>query len=80
MLRNMCGDWDVTGFVDPKAALEAVRAREPDAVLSDQVMPGMRGSQLLEQVRVISPTTIRLIMSGCVTAKQLLPSLLIPEN
>jgi HD-like signal output (HDOD) protein len=71
MLRNMCGDWDVTGFVDPKAALEAVRAREPDAVLSDQVMPGMRGSQLLEQVRVISPTTIRLIMSGCVTAKQL---------
>ena len=34
-------------------------------------MPGMQGSQLLEQVRIVSPTTIRLIMSGCVALDKL---------
>lgn len=64
ILRRMNSDWEVTGFLDPFSALEAVRAKAPDAVLTDQRMPGMLGEQLLEQVRVVSPTTIRLLMSG----------------
>ncbi len=64
VLRSMDRDWDVTCFLDPLSALEAVKAKAPDAVLTDQMMPGMEGSQLLERVRVISPSTIRLIMSG----------------
>ena len=71
VLRSMGRDWEVTGFNDPFAALEAVKAKAPDAVLSDELMPGMQGSQLLEQVRIASPNTIRLIMSGCVALDKL---------
>ena len=64
IVRSMDHDWEVTGFLDPLSALEAVKARAPDAVLTDQMMPTMLGNQMLEQVRVVSPTTIRLLMSG----------------
>src|ERR1700749_4719813 len=66
ILRCLGSNWEVTGFSDPLQALEAVKTCEPDAVLTDQMMPRMEGSQLLEKVRVASPTTIRLIMSGYV--------------
>ena len=70
-LRCMGRDWDVMGFSDPLAALEAVKATEPNAVLSDYLMPGMEGGKLLEQVRIASPATIRLIMSGYVPMDKL---------
>jgi DNA-binding NtrC family response regulator len=71
ILRRLGRDWEVTGFKEPFSALEAVRVKAPDAILSDELMPGMQGSQLLEQVRVLSPSTIRLIMSGCVALNKL---------
>ena len=55
VLRSLGRDWDVTGFTDPFAALAAVKANAPDAILSDELMPGMQGSQFLEQVRIASP-------------------------
>jgi HD-like signal output (HDOD) protein/CheY-like chemotaxis protein len=61
----------VAGFTDPLAALAAVRERAPDLILSDQLMPGMQGSQLLEQVRNIAPASIRIIMSGYVSLNKL---------
>jgi HD-like signal output (HDOD) protein/CheY-like chemotaxis protein len=70
-LRHMGRDWEVTGFQDPLAALEAVKKDPPGAVLSDQKMTGMQGSELLEKVRLLSPTTLRLIMSGYVSLKNL---------
>jgi HD-like signal output (HDOD) protein len=70
-LRCMGKEWEVTGFSDPLAALEAVKTKEPDAVLSDHMMPGMEGSKLLEQVRIASPHTVRLIMSGYVALNKL---------
>jgi len=71
ILRGMDAAWEVTGFSDPQAALAAVRARAPDLVLSDQLMPGMLGSQLLEEVRNIAPAAIRVIMSGYVSLNKL---------
>jgi HD-like signal output (HDOD) protein/CheY-like chemotaxis protein len=70
-LRCMGKDWEVTGFTDPAAALEAIKANPPGAVLTDQRMPGMQGSELLEKVRLLSPTSLRLIMSGYVSLKNL---------
>jgi HD-like signal output (HDOD) protein len=70
-LQGLCGDWEVTAFDEPSAALQAVEAHEPDAVLTDHLMPGMEGSQLLERIRIISPATIRLIMSGYVAVDKL---------
>jgi HD-like signal output (HDOD) protein len=70
-LSSLGRDWQVSGFTKPLAALEAVKARAPDALLTDELMPEMQGSELLEQVRIASPTTIRLIMSGCVAMDKL---------
>lgn len=64
-------DWEVTGFNNATAALEAIKVAKPDAVLSDHMMPKMDGAKLLEEVRLISPKSIRLIMSGYVSADKL---------
>lgn len=71
VLRRMDPEWQVTGFSDPLKALEAIKAKAPDLILSDQVMPGMSGSQLLEQVRQLCPDTVRIVMSGYVPLNQL---------
>ncbi len=75
IMRSIDPQWEVSGFKDPLTALAAVRAKAPDLILSDQLMPEMLGSQLLENVREISPTTIRIIMSGFVALnKRALPT------
>jgi HD-like signal output (HDOD) protein/CheY-like chemotaxis protein len=71
VVRSIDRDWEVTGFQYPLEALAAVRAKTPDLVLSDQLMPKMQGSELLEQVRNIAPTSMRIIMSGYVPLKEL---------
>src|SRR5580658_17087 len=71
ILRGMDAQWQVTGFSDPRAALAAVKAQAPDLILSDQLMPGILGSQLLEEVRNIAPAAIRVIMSGYVSLNKL---------
>jgi HD-like signal output (HDOD) protein len=71
ILRGLDAQWEVTGFSEPLAALAAVQAKAPDLILSDQLMPGMLGSQLLEEVRKAAPTAIRVIMSGYVSLNKL---------
>ncbi|MFT7685190.1 MAG: DNA-binding response OmpR family regulator [Candidatus Azotimanducaceae bacterium] len=46
------------------SALEIVRSRTIDAIVSDLRMPGMSGSELLESVRSIQPDTVRIAVSG----------------
>jgi HD-like signal output (HDOD) protein len=60
-----------TGFNDPLQALAAIKASPPDLILSDQLMPGMSGSQLLEEARAVAPGTLRIMMSGFVPLDQL---------
>jgi HD-like signal output (HDOD) protein len=62
---------EVTGFSDPFKALEAIKSSPPDLILSDERMPGMQGSQLLEEARVAAPGTLRIIMSGFVALDKL---------
>jgi YesN/AraC family two-component response regulator len=61
----------ITGFGDPFKALEAIKASPPDLILSDQLMPGMHGSQLLEAARLAAPNALRIIMSGYVALDKL---------
>ena len=60
-----------TGFADPFKALEAIKASPPDLILSDQLMPGMQGSQLLEEARLAAPNALRVIMSGYIALDKL---------
>jgi HD-like signal output (HDOD) protein len=62
---------EVTGFAHARPALAAVQAHPPDLILSDQLMPEMRGGELLEEVRLTAPGTLRIIMSGFVALDKL---------
>ncbi|MFO7884825.1 MAG: response regulator [Desulfobacteraceae bacterium] len=58
-----------TDFVYARSAqdaLETIKAAEfPfSVILSDQRMPGMKGSELLEKTREVSPDTIRFLLTG----------------
>jgi nitrogen-specific signal transduction histidine kinase/CheY-like chemotaxis protein len=62
--------YEPVGFSSSVAALESFR-RAPhrfDAVLSDEAMPGMTGSELAEQIHRIRPDVPIVLMSGFTTA------------
>jgi two-component system chemotaxis response regulator CheY len=50
-LRQAGFDWEVREAADGQEALDAVRADEPDVVLSDWNMPNLTGIELLEAMR-----------------------------
>ena len=50
-LRQAGFDWEVHEAADGQEALDAVRAEEPDVVLSDWNMPVMTGLELLRALR-----------------------------
>jgi CheY-like chemotaxis protein len=61
--------YEPVGFSSSAAALEAFRA-EPgrfQAVLSDESMPGMTGSELVAEIRRLDPTIPIVLMSGYVS-------------
>jgi diguanylate cyclase (GGDEF)-like protein len=57
-------DFDVLTAASAPDAMQVFARREIDIVITDQMMPGMTGVQLLEWVREHSPHTIRLMMTG----------------
>ena len=71
IIKSVMPEAVTTGFNDPIKALEAIKASPPDLILSDQLMPGMSGSQLLEEARVVAPGTLRIMMSGFVPLDEL---------
>lgn len=64
--------YDVLAAQSGSEALEIVKQKRPiHLVLSDVVMPGMSGPELLESVKQLSPSTAAVLMSGYVSAEQL---------
>lgn len=71
IVRGVLPEAEVTGFMNPQDALAAVKANPPDLILSDHMMPQMHGAELLDAVRIASPSTVRIIMSGYVAIDRL---------
>jgi diguanylate cyclase (GGDEF)-like protein len=60
----LSGTFDVLTADSAEAAQQVFATRDIDLVLTDQRMPRMTGTQLLEWVRERSPKTVRLLMTG----------------
>jgi signal transduction histidine kinase len=64
MLRGL--GYEAVCFTEPQAALDALRA-EPQrfaAVLTDEVMPGLTGTQLAQALQAVAPALPVLLVSG----------------
>jgi HD-like signal output (HDOD) protein len=65
MLRGQREEWDCAFADSGQAALALLAERGGfDVIVTDMRMPGMDGAQLLEQVKRLSPRTVRLVLSG----------------
>ncbi|GAA0503413.1 two-component system response regulator [Paractinoplanes deccanensis] len=64
MLRTERTRWDISFAPGGAEALEAMRDRPCDVVVTDFRMPGMDGGDLLNEVRSRYPGTARVILSG----------------
>lgn len=54
----------VEGFTDPKAALERVKEKEFEVVVTDYRMPEMDGLEFLKALHVLQPDCARVVLSG----------------
>jgi len=69
LMQALCESLDeqgfaTRGFISPGEALDALRNGDFDVVISDLMMPGMDGVELLRQARVIDPNLVGIIMTG----------------
>lgn len=56
--------YDVIGVRSARAAINLLRSRPVDVIISDQRMPDMTGTELMEVVRRVSPETRRVILTA----------------
>ncbi|OCC16513.1 response regulator receiver protein [Dissulfuribacter thermophilus] len=56
--------YEIVTTTDPFEALDIVREKHVSVIVSDQRMPTMAGTELLEKVKEISPDTVRIILTG----------------
>jgi CheY-like chemotaxis protein len=77
--RLLAGRYDVRAVGSGDAALREVRARTPDLVLTDIMMPGLDGLQLLRALRAdpLTRQTPIILLSACSCCVRCVP---IPER
>lgn len=64
MLRNQREVWEMAFAEDGAQALRMLEAKPFDVVVTDMMMPGMDGAQLLTEVMGRFPQTVRIVLSG----------------
>ncbi|MCG8607185.1 SpoIIE family protein phosphatase [bacterium] len=57
-------DYDVSTFQSPKQALQMLKEKPVDLVISDYLMPDMNGLEFLAEVKKIYPETARILLTG----------------
>jgi serine/threonine-protein kinase len=64
-LRTIFRDvYEVTVASSGEQALGLVRSQPFHVVVSDQRMPGMLGVELLREIKLVAPTTVRMLLTG----------------
>ena len=63
-LRPYRVQWDIAYIQDPMHALELAQTSCVDVVVADLHMPSLRGDELLERFRILSPSTLRILSSA----------------
>jgi two-component system phosphate regulon response regulator PhoB len=69
-----CAEHEVVPAADGFAALEQIRLRQPDLVVTDEMMPGMTGTELAERLRAEETTAdvpIILLTAASVVSRDL---------
>jgi serine/threonine-protein kinase len=56
--------YDVAVASGGEQALELVRSQPFHVVVSDQRMPGMLGVELLREIKLVAPTSVRMLLTG----------------
>lgn len=72
MLRSRRNIWEMTFVTSGKEALQLMRQKSFDAIVSDMMMPEIDGVQLLTAVMKQFPQTIRFILSGQMSNEELI--------
>jgi len=62
-------DFDITTANSAEEALDILKQKQYNVIISDQKMPGMKGIDFLVQVKNIYPNTIRMLLTGYADAK-----------
>jgi serine/threonine-protein kinase len=57
-------NYNITVTADPFEAVELLKTKKFDVIVSDQRMPTMTGVELLRQARDLAPNTIRILLTG----------------
>ena len=57
-------DYEVLTYNGPEKALDEVRRKPIDLIISDYLMPGMNGIQFLLEVKKIHPFATRILLTG----------------
>lgn len=58
------GRYDIVTANNAEEALASIRSDPPSVLLTDQRMPGMKGSELLAEVAALYPDVVGILMSG----------------
>lgn len=74
-LRPYRGQWKLFVAYSGLQALKIMAKQPIDLIISDIVMPEMRGDELLKKVRELYPSTVRIILSGYTDEETLKSSL-----
>lgn len=64
LVRTLRKEFDVLEFTDPREALEAVKTKRIDAIITDQRMPGMTGTEMLTKVEKLGKPIAKMVVSG----------------
>ena len=75
MLRGMRKEWEMAFANSGQEALALMAEQDFDVVVTDMMMPGMDGAQLLNEIKQRYPNVIRIILSGHADRELIMSSL-----